>query len=297
MKDHIIELLTSGLKVTRRRGFIVIESGTGETRVPIDDVFGVLVLSEDILISTNVITGLIERDVPIVFCDNKYLPAGSLLNYQGHHLTQKRQAAQISLSEIQKGRLWQRIVQSKISNQGKVLQKVNLDASKVLKFQAEVEIHDHGNSEAMAARQYWRTLFGEDFRRDPGGDVVNSFLNYGYTILRSAVARSATACGLNPAIGIHHDNFENPFCLVDDLMEPFRPLVDSYVFEIQTQTVLGPSQKKHLASILEHGVFFQGAQRALSSAIQVYCQSFTNSVLASDYKLFNCSIDFQFHAV
>lgn len=295
MKSHILEFLSPGLKITKSRGAMVVSSSTGETKIPIDDISGVLVLSEDILISTNIVSSLIERNIAIIFCDTKYSPLASLLSYQHHHLTQKRQIAQISLSSIQKGRLWQKIIKQKILNQSQLLKDLKKDTNLLDKFYAEVEIHDQGNSEAHAARSYWKLLFGDDFRRDPQLSGINSFLNYGYAILRSAIARSIAACGLNPSMGIHHSNYSNPFCLVDDLMEPFRPLVDSYCYSLREENELTPLIKRKISALLEHEVTYGGKRKSLSSAIGEYCQSFTEAVMSADYKVLNVQLKLDFY--
>ncbi|AGH95127.1 type II CRISPR-associated endonuclease Cas1 [Pseudobdellovibrio exovorus] len=297
MKNHVLEFLSPGLKITKSRGHLVVLSSKGESEIPLDDIFTALILSEDVLISTNVVTSMIERNIPIIFCDSKYTPLASMLGYQGHSLTQKRQAAQISLSDIQKGRLWQKAVKQKIWQQHQLLKHLKKEQILMDKFFHEVEIHDETNLEAQAARLYWKTLFGDNFRRDPVLSGTNSFLNYGYAILRSAVARSVASSGLNPTIGIHHSNFENPFCLVDDLMEPFRPLVDSYCYTLQDESDLSPQNKRKLSIILEHEVIYRNEKKPLSSAIHEYCHSFTNAILNADYKLFDTSINLNFYAI
>jgi CRISPR-associated protein Cas1 len=290
MKNHVLEFLSPGLKITKSRGHMLVSSIKGETEVPLDDITTALVLSEDILISTNIIIALVERNVPIIFCDSKYNPTATLLQYSGHFQTQKRQSAQISLSDIQTGRLWQKIVKKKIENQSELLKKLKLNNQMLNKFSDEVEIHDNTNIEAQAARYYWKTLFGDNFRRDPVMAGTNSFLNYGYAIIRSAVARGVVSSGLNPSLGVHHSNFENPFCLVDDLIEPFRPLVDNYCFALKEETELSPANKKKLSMILEHQVEYRGEKKILSSAVSEYCHSFATAVMQSEYKIFNTDV-------
>lgn len=297
MKNHVLEFLSPGLKITKSRGHLVVLSSKGETEIPLDDIFAALVLSEDILISTNVITSLIDKNVPLIFCDSKYTPLASMLSHQSHHLTQKRQAAQINLSDTQKGRLWQKVVKQKILHQYQLLESLKKNCALLNKFHHEVEIHDENNLEAQAARVYWKTLFGNDFRRDPVLSGINSFLNYGYAILRSAVARSVASSGLNPTIGIHHSNFENPFCLVDDLMEPFRPLVDSYCYSMRDESDLNTQNKRKLSIILEHEVIYKTEKKSLSSAIHEYCHSFTNALLNADHKLFDTSSKLNFYEI
>lgn len=297
MKDHVLEFLSPGLKLTKSRGHLIVSSAKGETEIPLDDIFTALILSEDILISTNVISTLLEKNTPIIFCDSKYTPTGALLQYNGHFQTQKRQASQISLSDIQKGRLWQKLIKQKILHQHLLLKILSKENSLIYKFSNEVDIHDNGNIEAQAARSYWKSLFGDEFRRDPTLSGTNSFLNYGYAILRSAVARSVASCGLNPILGVHHSNFENPFCLVDDLIEPFRPIVDNYCYSLKDETDLNPKNKKKLSLILEHEVEYKNEKKTLSSAIHEYCQSFSNAVIQADYKIFESDINLKFYAI
>lgn len=290
MKDHILEFTRSGSRLTKRRGHLIVEIDEQRTEIPLDDIFGVLILSEDIWISTNVLSGLLERGIAVQFCDSRYMPSGLLLPFVGHSLTRSRQLAQIKLSKPQVGRLWQKIIVQKISNQANVLSILKLNDVHVKKFICEVEIHDVGNHEAQAARVYWQNLFGRDFRRNSKDGGLNSFLNYGYAVLRSSISRYSVACGLNPALGLFHKNMENPFCLVDDLMEPFRPIVDRHCFFLQEEKELNPSIKKGLVAILEHFVEYRGEKKTLRSAMQEYCQSFARSVLGGDWRLFDVDI-------
>jgi len=295
MKPHVLEFISPGLKITKVRGSMMVSSGQVDQLVPLDDVFSALVLSDDLQISTNVIASLIERNVPIIFCDSKYNPLASLLRYDGHYLTQERQAAQINLSQIQKGRFWQRIVRQKILNQKTLLDVLGISGASLSKYFEEVEAHDKTGREAIAAKIYWRQLFGSEFRRDFSQSDGNKLLNYGYAVVRSAVARSVTSSGLNPTIGIHHNNKQNPFCLVDDLLEPFRPIVDNFCFHHQTELSLPAEIKRGLAALLAHEVQFQGENKPLSSAIQDYVHSFVNSVMCEDYRMFDVDVDLKFY--
>jgi len=297
MKPHVLEFLRSGLKITKARGHLVVLVQDDEIKIPLDDVFSALILSEDILISTNVVTAFVERNIPILFCDGKYNPVASLINYFGHHLMQRHQNLQIALSENQKGRLWQKIIKNKISNQAALLKTLKKNEGLMSKFIQEVEVHDQTNIEAQAAKYYWRALFGSDFRRDQNGGGVNSFLNYGYAILRSAVARYVATVGLSPLLGIHHSNQSNPFCLIDDLMEPFRPLVDNLCYHMKSESELNPEVKKKLASVLLHLVNYKNEEKALSSALSEYSYSFLSAVIEGDYKTFDLEFQLNFYDV
>lgn len=110
---------------------------------------------------------------------------------------------------------------------------------------------DPDNVEAEAARRYWQLLFGRDFRRDPDGAAPNGLLNYGYAVLRAATARAVMAAGLHPSFGLKHSNRGNAMLLVDDLMEPFRPLVDREVHRLAAEgrSDVTPETKAALARV------------------------------------------------
>jgi CRISPR-associated protein Cas1 len=151
-----------------------------------------------------------------------------------HSLQTGRFAAQAALSLPAKKRLWQQIVRAKIQAQARLLEE-KLDADCGLRaFASRVRSGDAGNLEAQAARIYWRKLFNDPhFRRDPDADGLNSCLNYGYAVLRAIVSRSLCGAGLHPSLGVHHHNRYDAFCLADDLMEPFRPIVDREVASLR----------------------------------------------------------------
>lgn len=293
MKDHFLEFTQPGTSLLKKRGSLAIKTAGAEKEilVPFTDIAGVLILSENLYLSTAVITELLAQDVSIQFLNEKYMPTGLLLPYVSHQLSRKRFLAQLGLSDIQKNRFWQKIVISKIQQQELVLKKLNKNSHLLFKFQQEVTSGDTQNHEAQAARVYWTELFGNDFRRDQESAGLNAFLNYGYAIIRSAIARYCVACGLNPNLGVFHKNMENPFCLIDDLMEPFRPLVDSYCYAFREEKEISPQIKKTLVSILEQIVFYNHEQKTLRNALQEYCQSFTNAVIFADYKIFNMKFD------
>ncbi len=119
--------------------------------------------------------------------------------------------------------------------------------------------------EAQASRKYWSALFGEDFKRDPEGEGPNMLLNYGYSVLRAATARAICSVGLHPSIGLHHHNRYNPFCLADDLMEPYRPAVDAVVFNLikekERLAVLDKETKAFIIKTLVEKRFTMGRER------------------------------------
>lgn len=149
---------------------------------------------------------------------------------QGEHYRDQVEAGE----PLKKG-LWRQIVEAKIRNQAALLLKLGKDGNKLKPYYQNVKSGDSDNREGVAAKIYWTELFGSGFVRAREGVEPNNLLNYGYTILRAAVARSLMGSGLFPAFGIFHRNRYNAFPLADDIMEPYRPYVDEIVFRLYAE--------------------------------------------------------------
>lgn len=140
---------------------------------------------------------------------------------------------------------------------------------------------DPDNIEAQAARRYWSALFGESFTRDQARPGLNTLLNYGYAILRAATARALVSAGLYPALGLHHRNLENAFVLADDLMEPFRPLIDAHVFDHWRAhgAAVNTAAKQTLARLLVADLAMPDGHTILANALHTAAQSLARSLL------------------
>jgi CRISPR-associated protein Cas1 len=161
------------------------------------------------------------------------MPSGLMLPLDGHTEQTKRIRTQLDASLALKKNLWQQTISAKITNQARLLESKGFEAINLHRWAKEVQSGDQKNHEARAAVYYWATIFPlEQFARDPEGDTPNDLLNYGYSILRAITARAIVSSGLLPSIGIFHKNKYNAFCLADDIMEPYRPFVDSLVLEL-----------------------------------------------------------------
>lgn len=253
--DSIVEILENGRYLSKHRGFLVISDKESQLgRIPLEDVSTVIIAADQASISKQVITALCEQNAAIVFCGTGYMPTAMTLPCTGNFESAHRMRQQINASRPLCKQIWRELVQRKIENQARVLSWRDAEqaASELRIMVRRVRSGDPDNLEAQAARLYWRPLFGPDFTRDRFGDDANVLLNYGYTVLRSAVARSIVGAGLLPALGVHHRGRLNPFALVDDLMEPYRPLVDSLVLELidADMIALTPPSKRKLASVL-----------------------------------------------
>ncbi len=201
---------------------------------PIEDLGVVVIDHRQITITQGLMSALLDNNVAVITCDDTHHPAGLLLPLSGHTVQSERFRAQIDASLPLKKQLWQQTVQVKIRNQATLLRRIGVPVDNMLHWASAVRSGDPDNYEGRAAAYYWKNFFpGElEFTRDRNGIAPNNLLNYGYAILRAVVARSLVGSGLLPTLGIHHRNKYNAYCLADDIMEPFRPLVDDVVRKI-----------------------------------------------------------------
>lgn len=239
MVGRVVEIATDGRHLAIDRGFMTVsEKGSELGRVPLDDLAAVVANAHGLTYSNNLLVTLATRGVPVVLCGPNHRPAAVVWPVDGHHAQSGRMGDQANASTPLKKRLWQQIVQAKILAQGATLAAVGAEAGGFLLLSRKVRAGDPSNVEAEAARRYWPLLLGTAFRRDQDGDGLNGLLNYGYAVLRAATARAVMAAGLHPSLGLMHSNRGNALVLVDDLMEPFRPIVDREVHRLQGEKIL-----------------------------------------------------------
>lgn len=214
------------------------ESFKVQTQVtkPIEDIGVVVLDNQRITITTGAMEALLANNCAVITCDQRSMPVGLMLPLSGNTTQSERFRDQIDASLPLKKQLWQQTIQAKISNQAAVLATCRKAEVGCLRAWAkDVRSGDPDNFEGRAAAYYWRYLFGlhiDGFTRDREGLPPNNALNYGYAILRAIVARALVSSGMLPTLGIHHHNRYNAYCLADDIMEPYRPYVDEYVFQL-----------------------------------------------------------------
>lgn len=236
--ERIVDIATDDRHLSAHRGFLVVSEDRQEVgRIALDDIAAVIVHAHGVTWTTNLVVALAERCAPLVLCGANHAPAAICLPLDGHHAQNARIRAQWEAPRPLAKQLWRRIVVAKITWQAAILAAHGHDASAFTLIARRVGSGDPQNVEAQAARRYWPQLMGPDFRRDRTASGTNAMLNYGYTILRSLCARSVVAAGLHPSIGVHHANRGNAFALADDLIEPFRPLVDALTLRLQADGV------------------------------------------------------------
>lgn len=251
--ERIVDIATDGRHLSAYRGFMLISEERDEIgRIPLDDVGAVIIHAHGVTWSTNLVVALAERGALMVLCGSNHAPVAVCMPLDGHHGQNARMRAQWDAGKPLAKQLWRDVVVAKIRWQAAVLEAQGIDANAFDMLARRVRSGDPDNVEAQAARRYWPLLMGDDFRRDRASGGQNGLLNYGYTVLRSLIARSVVAAGLHPSIGIHHANRGNPFALADDLIEPFRPLVDALTLQLAARGCLEvtPEAKRAFAGLI-----------------------------------------------
>lgn len=242
--------------------------------VPVEDIGLVMLDHPQITISHALMMALSEQNAAIISCDEKHLPYGLMLPMFSHHAFTEKMYQQMSTSLPLKKNLWQQTIIAKISNQAALLRQIGVNDAKMQYLAKLVKSGDPQNVEGRAAAYYWNNLFGENgsFLRDRNEDGRNAMLNYGYAILLAIVARGLVSSGLLPAVGIHHRNKYNPWCLASDIMEPYRPYVDSLVLHVSSAypdaDILTPEIKRALLQIPVVDIEIEGKRSPLMVGMQ-----------------------------
>ena len=232
MFERIIDISEEGASLSVNLDRLVIKRGAEQTAIPLSEVAVLIVSNPAVWYTQAVLSGICKNGGIFILCNEKRMPIGMLLPLEQNYIQSERFARQASASLPTNKKLWKQIIKAKVNHQGKLLKKIHNDDYGLCELAKKVRSGDASNIEAQASKKYWRALYGESFRRDFASQGVNSLLNYGYAVLRALVTRAICSVGLHPSIGLHHHNRYNPFCLADDLMEPFRPVVDEIVFAI-----------------------------------------------------------------
>ena len=243
--------------------------------IPIEDIGVVVLEHKQITITHALISALVENNCALITCGDNMMPTGLTMPLEMNTIQSERFVCQLEASLPLKKQLWQQTIQAKIRNQAGALRYLhNIQARNMLEWANDVRSGDADNKEARAAAYYWKNMFPQIsfFTRDPEGFAPNNLLNYGYAILRAIVARALVSSGLLPTLGIHHHNRYNAYCLADDIMEPYRPLVDKVVWTIVRQNgrylEMTPSMKKDLLNIASMDVVINGEKSPLMVAVQ-----------------------------
>lgn len=274
--------IQNSAKLSLRNNQLVITNDADENIMPVEDITAIILDSPQINLTSSLLSFLQQHNVTIITCDAKHQPNGVLLSFMKHSRQTEVAFIQQSLGEVLRKRLWQKIIQQKITNQALVMKERNKECAKYLiTIASKVETGDKTYLEAYAAKIYWQNLFTGDFKRH-GDCLRNAALNYGYSIARSLISRAIAGYGLIPCFGINHKNELNAFNLSDDLIEPFRPIVDKLVVSILTDYENEHSLTKEIknklleVSILDCNIL-NGVHK-LHNAAEIVVYSFVSAI-------------------
>ncbi len=277
MIKRIVEISNPARLSLKNQQMVVDREGFGLATVPIEDM-GVLILDHPQITHTQgLLAACAENNVALLVCSEKHLPNAVLLPLEGNSLHSKTISQQARVTTPTRKRLWQAIVQAKIREQAKVLLQATGDGNPLPAYAKRVKSGDPENIEAQVSRIYWQRLFGTAFRRDFDAPGINRLLNYGYAVIRAAVARAIVSTGLHPSLGLHHHNQYNSFCLADDLVEPLRPAVDIKVHDLsktyQDEPALTPENKRALLKTLSADCVVNGQRLPFMTSLHHYAAS------------------------
>ncbi|MGB0697084.1 MAG: type II CRISPR-associated endonuclease Cas1 [Rhodospirillaceae bacterium] len=260
---------------------ILVVQDTGEVCLALEDVAWVVLDTNQVSLTGTLLSAIADAGIVLVCTDSRHTPNGMMLPFHSHHRQAGVAAAQIETTAPFRKRCWQAIVVAKIENQAAHLRDCGREFSGLQAMAQRVGSGDQENMEARAARAYWGLLF-RDFIRANEDDIRNKMLNYGYAVVRAAVARAVVIHGLLPAIGLHHVSITNAFNLADDLVEPFRPFVDALVNQLSegrdVQSSLQRSDRQALAGILMHHCRVGSERMTVLAATERVAQSLVRSI-------------------
>ncbi len=273
-------LVENKTTITTKNLQLILKSEIKESSIPIEDIGFLVIEHAETYLSIPAMNLLVENNAAIIICGSNHMPNGMFLNLNSHHIQQEIFKNQLDASVPLKKQLWQQTIIEKINNQGILLEQITGSKNPFPYLASKVLSGDSSNMEGVAASQYWKIFFSPshnklpkqiDFKRERFGNYPNNFLNYGYAILRAATARALSGSGLLNTLGIHHKSKYNAFALADDIMEPFRPIVDEKVFDIMQfyqEEELNTNIKAELLQILIRTVYFNEEKSPLMVALQ-----------------------------
>lgn len=264
-----------------KHNLISIKIDDNETTICFDDIDTIIIENQQSTITTALLSQLSKSNISVIFSDEKFMPSSILLGINKNSRTTKIQKSQIQISKPKLNQIWKDIVTYKVYNQSKVLKNLHKNSEYLDSLLSRIKSNDKEHIEATAAAYYFKELFGKKFSRNSLDDVNNAALNFGYTIFRSSICRYLVAYGLNPAFGIHHSSELNAFNLADDLIEPFRPLVDEYVAKnIKKDMEFSTKIKTDLLKLLDKTVLYNDKNVTVSNCMKLLVANYQSICLS-----------------
>ena len=268
-------------KLDYKMGYLVVRNEEHH-RILIDEIAVLLIENPMVSLTGCLVEALMEKKVKVIFCDSKRSPVAELVPHHGSHDSSAKIRTQVKWSDEVKALIWQDIISEKIRKQADFLKELNKtsEADLLTSYIGQVELMDETNREGHAAKVYFNALFGMDFTRS-AEIPTNAALNYGYSLILSSFNREVSANGYLTQLGIFHNNMFNHFNLSCDLMEPFRIVVDRYVYQL-APTEFEKKEKHELWNLLDHQVIIDGTHQTISNAIKIYTRSVLDAINDAD---------------
>jgi CRISPR-associated protein Cas1 len=290
--DRVIEIALerASLHAASER-LVISREGHADVAVPFAEIASVVLSHPSVVITRGALDGLARAGASLIVCGDDRLPSGLLLGTNVHFEQTRRIRLQIDLPTPRRKQLWKSIVQHKVRAQASVLTQIVGSDAGLLRLAASVRSGDPTNIEGQAAAVYWPLLFRDSgFLRRTDRSDQNRLLNYGYAVLRASVARAIAGAGLHPSIALHHRGRNDPWCLADDLMEPYRPLIDEHVAEIVRSfgpdAPLDPPTKARLVGILAEPLSHEGESRTVADWISRTVASLVHAMEGREKRVF-----------
>lgn len=268
---------------------LIIDKDESSIKVPLEDISYILIEDSSTILTTRLLAELGKNAISLIVCDEKFEPTSIMYPYNYHFKQLDVFSHQLEIDDSIKNEFWNQIVKRKIENSIRALEmtsKEEFPISKLTEYINEITDGDSKNREGLAAKMYFRSLFGSDFIRFYD-DNVNAALNYGYTIIASAIIRNLAVYGLNTYLGIHHSSKINNFNLAYDFLEPYRSVVDKFVYDNKDDIVLPLSFefRKKLINLLNKEVLHQNKKYTIEYSIGLLIKSYIKSFSSGEIKL------------
>ncbi len=280
-------LVTKTCRLSMKNRQLVYEPKDEPTiTVPLEDITVIVLENNQSSLTTALLSHIAENNIALFTCDSYHMPNGLFIPFHQHSRLSQIAHIQVDMKLPLKKQIWQRIITQKISNQAQLLRYFDKDDFQVRVLEDKVKSGDSENLEALAARRYWSLLF-DDFTRDQKAlDPRNVALNYGYAILRGAVARSLVAYGLLPTFGVFHRSELNAYNLADDMIEPLRPMVDMVVKKLEMEDELdihmGKDIKSALLNVLVMEIRLNSENILILNICDIMAQTFVKAMKLND---------------
>lgn len=276
-------VVTQTCKLDYQQNYLVVR-GKETLKVHIQEIAVLMIESTAVSLTSYLLNELIKNKVKIIFCDEKRNPCSELVPYYGSFDTSSKVRNQIRFNKDMKTEVWTKIVREKICQQKQLLKDLEKEEYLLLEqYEKNVISGDSTNREGHAAKVYFNSLFGKSFSRKEDNSI-NAALNYGYSLILSAINREISANGYLTQLGLFHNNVHNPFNLGCDLMEPFRPLVDRAVVDNKFEQ-FGKEEKQLMLALLSQEVMIKGKKEKLLNAIKIYVKSIFDVLEEQDESL------------